>query len=59
MVLYRFKNMVNEWCYITIVYCEKAKLVLTQVPDAASHDYPDQCAHYTPIWLKSLVKHGI
>ena len=36
----------------------KAKLVHTQVPDAASHDDPDQCAHHNPNIAQNMVKHG-
>ena len=36
--------MVNgkSWFTVTFVYCEKAKLVHTQVPDAAYHVGPNQ-----------------
>ena len=38
----------------------KAKLVHTQVPDAASDDDgPDQCAHHNPNIAQNMVKHGI
>ena len=37
----------------------KAKLVHTQVPDAASHDDPDQCAHHNPNIAQNMAKHGI
>ena len=32
--------------YSNIVFCEKAKLVHTQVPDGAYQDGPDQSAHH-------------
>ena len=37
----------------------KAKQVHAQVPDAASHDDPDQCAHHNPNIAQNMVKHGI
>ena len=38
-----------------IFYCDKPKLVHTQVPDAAYDNDPDQCAHHN---LKIAQKHG-
>ena len=40
---------------VNIVYCEKAKLVHTQDPDAAYHDGSAQCTHHNPI---IALKHG-
>ena len=35
------KKLVKTWFTVKIVYCEKAKLVDAQVPDAAYHNGPN------------------
>ena len=49
----------KSWFTINIVYCEKAKLVYTQDPNAAYHDGPDQRAHHNPNIAQNIVKNGI
>ena len=38
----QLENHGKSWFTVTFVYCEKAKLVHTQVPDAAYHVGPNQ-----------------
>ena len=49
----------KSWFTVNIVYCEKAKLVHTQNPDAAYHDGPDRCAIHNPNIAQSIVKRGM